>query len=465
MGRIFLFAAAFLVALVVVPYALVFAAAGVLGLLALAGIFKLIRPAHPWFSLVFEYLTLKRGKLGLVAALTLGAGMGVALVFIPAGLVDIASGRHMAAGVNGFAAGVLLGLASLGWLMYVSRGDTMPQYLNLLGPGGLSAVRDAMAGAGAAPPGMNAPQDLADQLKRRVLGQDPIVDDVAATVARRLRLRRPNKPVAVLMFAGATGAGKTELAKALADALRAELVRIDCNELTESHSVQRLIGAPPGYVGSDQPGQLTGALARARQGVLLLDEIEKADRKVMDVLMGFLDEGRLTDQATGQTVAGDGFLVVMTSNAAHSEIAQIADAEPDPVARAAKVKDELQRFFRPEQLARIDQIYPFRPLPFEARVELVLMMLTRFAAEAGVSIVPGGVDPAAVAAALQVQAKVAGYGVREFQRTLEAAVMDGFLDAAASGARHVSIRVESNDRIDVEPLRSGSHAAEKGRPA
>jgi ATP-dependent Clp protease ATP-binding subunit ClpA len=312
---------------------------------------------------------------------------------------------------------------------------------------------------------MNAPQDLADQLKRRVLGQDPIVDDVAATVARRLRLRRPNKPVAVLMFAGATGAGKTELAKALADALRAELVRIDCNELTESHSVQRLIGAPPGYVGSDQPGQLTGALARARQGVLLLDEIEKADRKVMDVLMGFLDEGRLTDQATGQTVAGDGFLVVMTSNAAHSEIAQIADAEPDPVARAAKVKDELQRFFRPEQLARIDQIYPFRPLPFEARVELVLMMLTRFAAEAGVSIVPGGVDPAAVAAALQVQAKVAGYGVREFQRTLEAAVMDGFLDAAASGARHVSIRVESNDRIDVEPLRSGSHAAEKGRPA
>jgi ATP-dependent Clp protease ATP-binding subunit ClpC len=257
------------------------------------------------------------------------------------------------------------------------------------------------------------------------------------------------------MFAGATGAGKTELAKALAEALRGELIRIDCNELTESHSVQRLIGAPPGYVGSDQPGQLTGALARARHGVLLLDEIEKADRKVMDVLMGFLDEGRLTDQATGQTVAGEGFLVVMTTNAAHAEIAQIADSEPDQVARAARVKDELQRFFRAEQLARIDQIYSFRPLPFEARVELVLMMLTRFAREAGVTIAPGGVDPSAVATALQSQAKVSGYGVREFQRTLEAAVMDGLLIAAEGGAKQIVISVDSANRIEVQPATGG----------
>jgi DNA polymerase III delta prime subunit len=453
MFRAFLLFLAAALALAVAPYVIVLAILGVLGLLGLTAVLHFARPGHPWFRVTIQYLTMARGWRSLVGAVVVGAAASGGGYLIVGGLADVAGGRHISDGLLAFFVGIGLASAPLAWLLIATRGKEMPDYLDLLGPGGLDAVKNAMKGASAS--GMSAPDDLADQLKKRVLGQDQIVEDVAATVTRRLRLRRKNKPVCVVMFAGATGAGKTELAKALAEALKGELIRVDCNEMTESHSVQRLIGAPPGYMGSDQPGQLTGALAKARQGVLLLDEIEKADKKVMDVLMGLLDEGRITDQSTGATVNADSFIVVMTSNAAHAEIAEIAADEPDPVARAGRVKDVLQRFFRPEQLARIDAIYPFQPLPFEARVQLVLLMLMRFAHEARVSIAPGGVDPAAVATALQAQEKVAGYGVREFQRTLEAAVMDGLLIAAEGGAKAVTIHVDAQNMIDVRPAAVG----------
>ncbi|WP_181952621.1 AAA family ATPase [Vulcaniibacterium gelatinicum] len=443
-GRLLLGALLLTLLLRVLPWLLLAA----VGLFGGAALLLVLRPGPPWLALAAEYIAGRRGWRLAWASLVWGLTVGGGGYLLVAGLAQVASGE-LGHGLARFAAGLALTAVAIAPPYIHSGRQDMPDYLQLLGPGGLDAVRQALDGVAVAAP-MTAPADLAARLCARVLGQDDIIEDVAATVSRRLRLRRPGRPVCVLMFAGATGAGKTELCKALADALDVELVRVDGNEMTDAHSVQRLIGAPPGYVGSDQGGQLTGAIARARRGVLLLDEIEKAHPRVMDVLMGLLDEGRLTEQSTGTTVDARDFVVVMTTNAAHQDIAAIARDEPDPVARAARVKDALLRYFRAEQLARIDAIYPFRPLDFCARVALVLLLLARFAHEAGVEIAPGGVDPRAVAEALAAQAKVADYGVREFSRALEAAVMDGLLTAREAGARQVRIGVGGDGRIVVQ---------------
>ncbi len=220
---------------------------------------------------------------------------------------------------------------------------------------------------------------LESELKERVIGQDEAVKLVAAAVKRsRVRtsaLRRP----ASFIFVGPTGVGKTELVKVLSEQLFSTpetLIRLDMSEFMEKHSVSRLIGAPPGYVGYDEAGQLTEKVRRKPYSVILLDEIEKAHPDVLNVLLQILDEGRVTD-AQGRTVNFENTIIVMTSNAGSDRSDNlmgfgktVADASKDKAMKA------LSEFLRPEFIARIDEIVVFSPLSVDSLTKIASIMLT-----------------------------------------------------------------------------------------
>jgi ATP-dependent Clp protease ATP-binding subunit ClpB len=216
---------------------------------------------------------------------------------------------------------------------------------------------------------------LEDRLHERVVGQDEAVDAVASAIRRsRAGLSDPNKPIGSFLFLGPTGVGKTELARALAEVLfddEQALTRIDMSEYMEKHSVSRLIGAPPGYVGYDEGGQLTEAVRRRPFSVILLDEIEKAHPDVFNVLLQLLDDGRLTD-GQGRTVDFKNTIIIMTSNLGSQYIASLIGNEDE---MRAKVMEVLQASFRPELLNRIDEIVIFKPLSRKQLAEVVEIQL------------------------------------------------------------------------------------------
>jgi ATP-dependent Clp protease ATP-binding subunit ClpB len=227
---------------------------------------------------------------------------------------------------------------------------------------------------------------LEDVLGTRVVGQDEAVAAVANAVRRsRAGLQDPDRPIGSFIFLGPTGVGKTETARALAEFLfddQDAMVRIDMSEYMEKHAVARLIGAPPGYVGYDEGGQLTEAVRRRPYSVVLFDEIEKAHPDVFNVLLQILDEGRLTD-SQGRTVDFRNVVVIMTSNLGSPQILERATAEDwGDVERI--VREELRRKFRPEFLNRIDDVVVFRPLDraqIGRIVEIQLGRLRRLLAE------------------------------------------------------------------------------------
>jgi ATP-dependent Clp protease ATP-binding subunit ClpB len=208
--------------------------------------------------------------------------------------------------------------------------------------------------------------NLEDRLHARVVGQDKAVTAIANAVRRsRAGLQDPNRPIGSFIFLGPTGVGKTELARALAGFLfddETHMIRIDMSEYMEKHAVSRLIGAPPGYVGYDQGGQLTEAVRRRPYSVVLFDEIEKAHPDAFNVLLQLLDDGRLTD-GQGRTVDFRNTVVIMTSNVGSASITDAWDDEVD----GKKVTEELRKVFRPEFLNRIDDIVVFHRL---ARAEI-----------------------------------------------------------------------------------------------
>jgi ATP-dependent Clp protease ATP-binding subunit ClpB len=209
---------------------------------------------------------------------------------------------------------------------------------------------------------------LEDELHQRVIGQDEAVRVVSDAVRRsRAGLQDESRPIGSFIFLGTTGVGKTELAKALAEVLFNDenlMTRIDMSEYQERHSVSRLIGAPPGYVGYDEGGQLTEAVRRKPYSVLLLDEIEKAHPDVFNILLQVLDDGRLTDNK-GRVVNFKNTIIIMTSNAGSSVIQESMKQEME-VKEFENLKNRvfaiLRQTFRPEFLNRIDEIVMFTPL-------------------------------------------------------------------------------------------------------
>ncbi len=225
---------------------------------------------------------------------------------------------------------------------------------------------------------------MEDELHQRVVGQDEAVHAVADAIRRaRAGLSDPNRPNGSFLFLGPTGVGKTELCKALAEFLfdsTEALVRIDMSEFMEKHSVARLIGAPPGYVGYEEGGYLTEAVRRRPYSVILLDEVEKAHHDVFNVLLQVLDDGRLTD-GQGRTVDFRNTVIVMTSNLGSAQIQEYAgDSEEDYTKMKAAVMGVVQAHFRPEFINRLDEIVVFRALD-KAQIRAIARIQTQYLAK------------------------------------------------------------------------------------
>ena len=303
---------------------------------------------------------------------------------------------------------------------------------------------------------MDKLKNLEDQLHLRVIGQDDAVSAVAAAVRRsRAGLADPNKPLGSFFFLGPTGVGKTELANALAELLfddERSLVRIDMSEYMEKFSVQRLIGAPPGYVGYDEGGQLTEAVRRHPYSVILLDEMEKAHPDVFNILLQVLDDGRLTD-GQGRVVSFKNTIIIMTSNVGSQFIAG-AGAEGFNEESRKQVMEALRSSFRPEFLNRIDDVVIFQPLGLEDIEHIVDIQLkdvrSRLANErmtlelseaAKQSLALDGLDPV--------------YGARPLKRLIQRRVVDQVANLIIAGELH------EGDTVLVDTDENGNLVARK----
>ena len=221
---------------------------------------------------------------------------------------------------------------------------------------------------------------LEELLHKRVIGQDEAVELVSDAVLRaRSGIKDPKRPIGSFIFLGPTGVGKTELARALAESLfdsEENIVRIDMSEYMEKHSVSRLVGAPPGYVGYDEGGQLTETVRRHPYSVVLFDEIEKAHPDVFNILLQILDDGRATD-SHGRTVSFKNCVIIMTSNIGAQTLIGNMDSVTGEISEKAQndVMAALRASFRPEFLNRVDEIIFFKPLRMQEITEIVKLLL------------------------------------------------------------------------------------------
>jgi ATP-dependent Clp protease ATP-binding subunit ClpB len=293
------------------------------------------------------------------------------------------------------------------------------------------------------------------RLHRRVVGQDEAISVVANAVRRaRAGLQDPNRPIGSFIFLGPTGVGKTELARALAEFLfddEEAMVRVDMSEYQERHTVARLIGAPPGYVGYEEGGQLTEAVRRHPYAVVLFDEIEKAHFEAFNVLLQLLDEGRLTD-GHGRTVDFRNTVVIMTSNVGSQWIKELGGKDEKEMRR--RVREAMEQHFRPEFLNRIDEIIIFHSLTMEHLVQIVDIQLERLQKlladrKVGLSLTEAakrylaekGFDPV--------------YGARPLKRTIQRELQDPLAMKILQG------EFSEGDKVQVD-LRGGQLAFERG---
>ncbi len=265
---------------------------------------------------------------------------------------------------------------------------------------------------------------MEERLRLRVVGQDEAVTAVSAAVRRaRAGMNDPKKPIGSFLFLGPTGVGKTELARALAEFLfddEAAMVRLDMSEYQEKHTVSRMIGAPPGYIGHDEGGQLTEAVRRRPYSVVLFDEIEKAHPDVWSTLLQVLDDGRLTD-GKGRVVDFRNVVVVMTSNVGSQLIQELQGVDEEEMRKG--IEGELRHRFRPEFLNRIDDVIVFRRLTLEEIGKIVDLQLARVAA----LVSPRGVKLDWTDAARRLLAERAFdplYGARPLKRNIQKLVQD-----------------------------------------
>ena len=265
---------------------------------------------------------------------------------------------------------------------------------------------------------------MEERLRQRVVGQDDALARVANAIRRnRAGLSDPNRPIGSFIFLGPTGVGKTELARALAEFLfddERAMIRLDMSEYMEKHSVSRMIGAPPGYVGYEEGGQLTEAVRRRPYSVVLFDEIEKAHPDVFNILLQILEDGRLTD-GKGRKVDFRNAVLIMTSNVGSSALFELSGKDPERARKEAL--EALRAAFRPEFLNRVDDIVMFNPLgreQLEKIVDLQLEAVSKLLADRNVRI---ELTPAARSLIL-AEGFDPAYGARPLRRTVQRLVQD-----------------------------------------
>jgi ATP-dependent Clp protease ATP-binding subunit ClpB len=288
---------------------------------------------------------------------------------------------------------------------------------------------------------------MEDRLRQRVVGQEDALQRVANAIRRnRAGLSDPNRPIGSFIFLGPTGVGKTELARALAEFLfddERAIIRLDMSEYMEKHSVSRMIGAPPGYVGYEEGGQLTEAIRRRPYSVVLFDEIEKANPEVFNILLQILEDGRLTD-GKGRKVDFRNAVLIMTSNVGSTALFELSGSNPERARTEAL--EALRAQFRPEFLNRIDDIVLFNLLgreQLEKIVDLQLASVVKLLAGRNIQIElsPGarslvlaeGFDPA--------------YGARPLRRTVQRLVQDPLAREILEGRVSPGSRI----RVDADP--------------
>jgi ATP-dependent Clp protease ATP-binding subunit ClpB len=300
---------------------------------------------------------------------------------------------------------------------------------------------------------------MEDRLRQRVVGQEDALERVANAIRRnRAGLSDPNRPIGSFIFLGPTGVGKTELARALAEFLfddERAMIRLDMSEYMEKHSVSRMIGAPPGYVGYEEGGQLTEQVRRRPYAVVLFDEIEKAHPDVFNILLQILEDGRLTD-GKGRKVDFRNAVLIMTSNVGSSALFELAHRDPERARKEAL--EALRGAFRPEFLNRIDDIVLFNPLgreQLEKIVDLQLASVAKLLAERNVRI---GLTPAARSLIL-AEGFDPAYGARPLRRTAQRLVQDPLALQILQG------KIVPGDlvRIDADPAK-GQMKFERAAP-
>ncbi len=295
---------------------------------------------------------------------------------------------------------------------------------------------------------------LPDRLKTRVVGQDDAIRAICAAIARnRVGLSAKRKPVS-LIFAGPTGVGKTELVKQIAADLfntPESLVRLDMSEFMEKHSVSRIIGSPPGYVGYDEAGQLTEKIRRKPYSVVLFDEIEKAHPDVLNVLLQILDDGMVTD-AQGRKVNFENTILVMTTNAgSDKQLASIGFGRDDAQRSADKTLKALKDFLRPEFLNRVDEIVVFKPLPRETFVDIAKIMMNDLKAAMAARGLTLSFDDAALKH-MADKSYSTEYGARSLRRYIQREVEDGIaalmIEQCDQPLTHLKVSA-SDDKLTV----------------
>ncbi len=301
---------------------------------------------------------------------------------------------------------------------------------------------------------------MEDRLHERVVGQDEAIEAVATALRRsRAGLQDPDRPIGSFLFLGPTGVGKTELARALAEFMfdsQDAMIRIDMSEYMEKHSVSRLVGAPPGYVGYEEGGQLTEAVRRRPYSVVLLDEIEKAHTDVFNTLLQVMDDGRLTD-GQGRTVDFKNTVLIMTSNLPVAG----DDGAHGGASADARLRNELLQYFKPEFINRLDDIVRFRSLTREQISEIVEMQVQRVIAR----VAERGVDVTLTDKARELLANMGydpTYGARPLRRVIQKQLVDRLALALLQGEIHEgdSVAVDAvGGELALEKAGTGATAA------
>lgn len=291
------------------------------------------------------------------------------------------------------------------------------------------------------------------ELKKRVIGQDEAVDSLSRAIKRsRVGLQNENRPIGSFMFLGPTGVGKTELTKALAENLfgnETQMIRLDMSEFMEAHSVSKLIGSPPGYVGYDEGGQLTEQVRRKPYSIVLFDEIEKAHPDVFNMLLQILDDGRLTD-STGRTVSFKNTVIIMTSNAGARNIVEnhsigfvnAQDSKKDYERTKTQVLAELKKIFRPEFLNRLDDIIVFKKLSNESIEKITKLMIDEFILRVKNKNIKVDIKDDAIKYISKVGFDDT-YGARPLRRSIQSNIEDKFAEEMLDG------KIKENDNVII----------------